>query len=232
MKFKYFILILSLFLISGCSAEVNLTIDKNSIDEDVNITFYEEGDYTKELINSSFRNYIPIYLEEPIVDTEEDLPFPNVTYYQKKTKDLGNGYLFNYKYNFDIDKYKEARTIKGAFKRYDITTTNNILNISTDSGEIIYFNDYPLLDKITVNIKTDYLVLEHNADRVNNNIYTFEFTKDSRKSINMKVNLNKNTKEQILGVNYSDLYILGIIIIIIILISLYLIIKNRNNNKI
>ena len=43
---------------------------------------------------------------------------------------------------------------------------------------------------------------------------------------------NKNTKEQILGVNYSDLYILGIIIIIIILISLYLIIKNRNNNKI
>ena len=49
------------------------------------------------------------------------MTFPNVTYYQKKTKDLGNGYLFNYKYNFDIDKYKEARTIKGAFKRYDIT---------------------------------------------------------------------------------------------------------------
>ena len=160
----------------------------------VNITFYQNVLYTKDIIKTSFRNYIPIYATDVIVDTEPDQPHPDIKYYEKTETDLGNGYLFNYKYNFDIDKYKEARTIKDGFRSYNISFNedNQTISLSTDSEGILYFDDYPLLEEVTINIKTDYLVLENNADRVNGNTYTWVFTKDSKKSINMVIDTAEN----------------------------------------
>ena len=104
MKIKYFSLILIIFMMCGCSAEVNLEISDNNIDESVDITFYQNAVYSKDIIKSSFRNYIPIYASDVIVDAEIDQPFPDIKYYEKTETDLGNGYLFNYRYNFDINE--------------------------------------------------------------------------------------------------------------------------------
>ena len=100
MKKKILTLILLIFMISGCSVEVNIDISDNKIKESNDITIYQNAIYTKEILRTSFRDYIPIYASNLIVDTVPDQPFSDVLYYNKNTTDLGNGYRFNYRKDY------------------------------------------------------------------------------------------------------------------------------------
>lgn len=232
MKKKILTLILLIFMVSGCSVEVNLDISDNKIKESNDITVLENAIYTKEILRTSFRDYIPIYASDLIVDTVPDQPFSDVLYYNKNTTDLGNGYRFNYSYDFDIDKYGDARTIKDGFRDYSYSYRNDIISLSTDNEGFIYFNDYPLLEEVTVNIKTDYLVEENNADSVNGNTYTWVFNKDSKKSIDIVIDTSKSG-DRVLGiVNVSTVITIGVVIGIVLVILVLLLIKNKKNNKI
>lgn len=232
MKKKILTLILLIFMVSGCSVEVNLDISDNKIKESNDITVLENAIYTKEILRTSFRDYIPIYASDLIVDTVPDQPFSDVLYYNKNTTDLGNGYRFNYSYDFDIDKYGDARTIKDGFRDYSYSYRNDIISLSTDNEGLIYFNDYPLLEEVTVNIKTDYLVEENNADSVNGNTYTWVFNKDSKKSIDIVIDTSKSG-DRVLGiVNVSTVITIGVVIGIVLIILVLLLIRNRKNNKI
>ena len=231
-KILILILILLIFMISGCSVEVNVDISDNKIKESNDITIYQNAIYTKDILRTSFRNYIPIYASDLIVDTVPDQPFSDVLYYNKNTTDLGNGYLFNYKYTFDIDEYEEARTVKDGFRSYNISydRSNNKLTLSTDNEGIIYFNDYPSLDEVIINIKTDYLVEDNNADRKDGNTYTWVFTKDSNKSINMVINMENNSNN-VLGIDNGVIIIIVSLVIIAFIVFIFLMIKNNKNNK-
>ena len=228
MKVKCLILILVTFLMCGCTAEVNLDISNDKVNESVDITFYQNAIYSKDLIKTSFRNYIPVFAKDLIVDTEEDLPNANTKYYQKKETDLGNGYKFNYKYNFDIVDYNNARTIREAFKSYNVSKNGNIISLTTDDNGIIFFDDYPELEEIKINIKTDYYVEENNADRVSNNTYTWIFNKDSKKSINMLIDTTKEANYSVIDWRIPIVIIIAIVLII----SLFLVFRNKKNNKI
>ena len=232
MKKKILTLILLIFMVSGCSVEVNLDISDNKIKESNDITVLENAIYTKEILRTSFRDYIPIYASDLIVDTVPDQPFSDVLYYNKNTTDLGNGYRFNYSYDFDIDKYGDARTIKDGFRDYSYSYRNDIISLSTDNEGLIYFNDYPLLEEVTVNIKTDYLVEENNADSVNGNTYTWVFNKDSKKSIDIVIDTSKSG-DRVLGIiNVSTVITIGVVIGIVLVILVILLIRNKKNNKI
>ncbi len=232
MKKKILTLILLIFMVSGCSVEVNLDISDNKIKESNDITVLENAIYTKEILRTSFRDYIPIYASDLIVDTVPDQPFSDVLYYNKNTTDLGNGYRFNYSYDFDIDKYGDARTIKDGFRDYSYSYRNDIISLLTDNEGLIYFNDFPLLEEVTVNIKTDYLVEENNADSVNGNTYTWVFNKDSKKSIDIVIDTSKSG-DRVLGiVNVSTVITIGVVIGIVLIILVLLLIRNRKNNKI
>ena len=219
-------------LLSGCSAEVNLEIVDDKINESTVITAYENAIYSKEILRTSFRNYIPAFARDVIVDTMPDEEFPDVSYYEKSETDLGNGYLFNYKYTFDIDEYEEARTVKDGFRSYNISydRSNNKLTLSTDNEGIIYFNDYPSLDEVIINIKTGYLVEDNNADRKDGNTYTWVFTKDSNKSINMVINMENNSNN-VLGIDNGVIIIIVSLVIIAFIVFIFLMIKNNKNNK-
>ena len=77
-------------LLSGCSAEVNLEIVDDKINESTVITAYENAIYSKEILRTSFRNYIPAFARDVIVDTMPDEEFPDVKYYEKSETDSGN----------------------------------------------------------------------------------------------------------------------------------------------
>lgn len=232
MKVKYLLLVVLIFMMCGCTAEVNLDISSDKINESVNITFYQNALYPKDIIKTSFRNYIPIYASDLIVDTEPDQPHEDIKYYKKTETDLGNGYLFNYKYNFDIDEYREARTVKDGFRSYNISFNNsdNTITLSTDNEGILYFDDYPMLEKVTVNIKTDYLVEDNNADKVDGNTYTWVFDRDSRKSINMVIDATETLKEIDSRKTNNTMIIVSILLIIVVII-LFLLVKYKKNNK-
>ena len=225
MKKKIFILTLIILMMCGCSVDVNIDISNNKIKESNDITVLENALYTKEILRTSFRDYIPIYASDLIVDTVPDKPFSDVLYYNKNTTDLGNGYRFNYSYDY-------ARTIKEGFRDYSYTYKNDIISLSTDNKGLIYFDEYKELDEVVINIKTNYLVLENNADRVNGNTYTWTFNKDSKKSINIVIDTSESG-DKVLGIiNVNTIITVGIIGGIVLIILCLLLLKNKKNNKI
>ena len=228
MKIKILILVFIIFMMCGCSASVDIEIKDKKVFESVDITAYQNVIYTKEILNSSFRNYIPVYARDLIVDTLPDTPREGIKYYEKTTTDLGNGYKFNYKYTFGLDEYSEARTIKDGFRYYDFSynDTNNTITISTDDNGLLYFNDYDQLDEVRINIKTNYFVESNNADKVNGNTYTWTFNKDSKKSIEMIIDTDSN------GVISSNNLVLILSVAIVGAILVFLALKSRDNNKI
>lgn len=229
MKSKCLILVFLIFMMCGCTAEVNLDISDNKIKESVDITFYQNVLYPKDIIKTSFRNYIPVYAKNLIVDTMPDEPLEGIDYYTKKETDLGNGYKFNYSYDFNINEYKEARTVKDGFRSYNITFNQDDHTISLFAeGTLLYFNEYPELEEVKINIKTDYLVKENNADNVKDNTYTWVFKKDDVKSINMLI----DTSDVVKNVDNTNIIIIAYILIVIGFIFLLLLLKNKRNNKI
>ena len=229
MKSKCLILVFLIFMMCGCTAEVNLDISDNKIKESVDITFYQNALYPKDIIKSSFRNYIPVYARNLIVDTMPDEPLEGIDYYTKKETDLGNGYKFNYSYDFNINEYKEARTVKDGFRSYNISFNQDDHTISLFAeGTLLYFNEYPELEEVKINIKTDCLVKENNADDVKDNTYTWVFKKDDVKSINMLI----DTSDVVKNVDNTNIIIIASILIVIGFIFLLLLLKNKRNNKI
>ena len=229
MKSKCLILVFLIFMMCGCTAEVNLDISDNKIRESVDITFYQNVLYPKDIIKTSFRNYIPVYAKNLIVDTMPDEPLEGIDYYTKKETDLGNGYKFNYSYDFNINEYKNARTVKDGFRSYNISFNRDDHTISLFAeGTLLYFNEYPELEEVKINIKTDYLVKENNADNVKDNTYTWVFKKDDVKSINMLI----DTSDVVKNVDNTNIIIIASILIVIGFIFLLLLLKNKRNNKI
>lgn len=195
MNKKGFILLFLMFMLCGCSAEVNVHIG-SKISEEVNITFYEDEYNTKENILASFKDYVPIYYDTILFDADPDVKKNGVEYYNKKVTDLGNGYLFTYSYNFPYNKYVQSRTLKGGFASPFIgthSTTNNMV-LSTGKNGCYYIDNYQGLTEVVVNITTDYEVVSSNGIK-NGNTYTWVFNKNNN-SQNIYIEYKKNNDSE------------------------------------
>ncbi len=195
MRRKIILLIGLLFLLCGCTANVDLVVKENGIEESVSITALQDNYLTKEQIKGAFREYIPAFADTEIVDTMPDEKESGVSYYTKSTTELSSGYLFNYKYNFSLGDYVKAKTVKKSFSSASVIKDNSekTITISTDSAGILLFKEYPNLTEIKVNIKAEYPIKENNADSVNGNVYTWVFTPETKKSIYILYDLNSNS---------------------------------------
>ena len=187
MKKRLLLLILLLFFLCGCDATVNLNITGNSVNEEITITAFPDNEHYTDanMLLHSFRDYIPAFGSVPIVDTEPDVEVSGVKYYQKSVSQVGSGYNFIYKYNYQLSNYKDATSVKEGFKSVSIDNIkqDGTIRFSTDNAGLIYFKNYPSLNNVTVNVTTDYEVLENNADSINGNVYTWKFDKNTRKGI-------------------------------------------------
>ena len=191
MKKRVILLILLVILLCGCDAEVNIKISNNRIHEDISINYYKDGVLSDDQIKSMYRDNVSIYAKDVITDTEPDVAKNGVKYYQKKVTGITNGYNFNYNYSWSFTDYRNSKSLAHGFKSYTVTKDahEGTMMISTDSTGVIYFNDYPALTNLTVNITSDYEVIQSNADSVENNVYTWKFTKsNNQKGIYMLLN--------------------------------------------
>ena len=185
MKKKIILLIGLVFLLCGCTAEVDIDINGNTIKESVSIEAFANEYLTKDQLKNTFRTYVPAFAKDPIVDTMPDSEVKGISYYDRTLKDLGTGYRFNYKYNFNLNNYKNSRTVKEGFKSssFIIDNKDKTILFSTDSGGLMYFNQYPDLSQVKVNITSSYEVKDCNADYKNGNVYTWIFNKGENKNI-------------------------------------------------
>ena len=187
---KILMLLLLVVLLTGCSANVNLTITSTGIEEDIVVTAYSDSVTSKSQVYSSFRKYMPVFADVPLSDTEPDTKKSGIEYYTRKEQELGSGYKFSYNYIYKFDDYKNARSVKYAFdsKTIQRNTIDKNIMISTDSGGLNFFEQYSDLESVTINIKTSYKVLENNADYVNGSTYTWVLRKGTKKGIYILLN--------------------------------------------
>ena len=140
-----------LLILTGCSAKYNLTINSdNTITETItgtvlNTELDNEG-------NTDLNNYIYAFeIASPLIDEEDT--FNKEVVENKKGKD------FTFTYTYD-GNYSKSSVLNKCFENYEYKETDNeyIFNLS---GK---FNCF-ITDKIEVNLISDYVVLENNADK-------------------------------------------------------------------
>ena len=185
MKRIILLLILVVF-ITGCSAEVNINVSSNGIYEQVTITDNVSNGRTKEHILASYREYVPAFSKTLIADTEPDVKLEGVEYYTRALEETNTGYKVSYGYKFGFDNYKDSRSVDLGFKDAIIQrdAVDKEILLSTDSDGLKYFNMYPALSNVTINIvSTEFKVKDSNADYVNNNVYTWVLNGNTKKSV-------------------------------------------------
>ena len=181
MKKRMFLLILLCFILCGCSAEVNIELTKYSVTEDT-ILYIDESD--PEILSDYkliFRENMPIYYDVTLAEEDPDQAVSGIRYYDFKKTEQNYGYDLNYKHQFNLEDYNNSRLLRNSFKSAYVEKDNkeDIIEFYTDNEGIKMMKNYPQLTSVKVNIKTDLLVLETNADSVNGNVYTWNFNKDN-----------------------------------------------------
>lgn len=237
-KVKRIFILLIVILLTGCEAEYNIEINNNiNLKETINIIETKEEKFNEKnllLYNRTPKEYLETNLKWPTVvyKSGEVNPYEPIklenTYYYTKTdisnyKMLGVSYSFNHNQN----KYNETELIN---KCFDIKYSKKNNVISLEANNFKCFDEYKLLDKVTINLKTTCDVKKENASLKEKNKYTWYLTREAKeKNINFEVECNEVKKENsnniliIFAICYIEL------IIFIILVGLFLF---KKNNKI
>lgn len=195
MKRKILMILIIVFLATGCSVDYNLEVDGTKFTEDFNINTEVNSLSTKEDLYNSYLEEYPIYND----DYEEfryDDPYTKIkdyTYYTKSYQELENGYIFKYNASFNNhNDYNKARTLKMIFNTGGVGYIKDKDNyyISLSNHKL----DYLGIDKLTIKITFKNVeIINNNASSVNGNTYTWIIDKNSNSTINVNYKLKNNS---------------------------------------
>lgn len=234
---KKSIIILTLLFLTGCTTTYTLTIDKNNINEKIEVVDTTSSTRTVTDIMNNYKKKFPVYDIEDVID-EDDLyqTYDNATYYNQTYNINGSDYHLYYEYTYPIDQYIAANSINYSYDYKDIVYQNNKLKLETSSPNN-YLKYRNIFTGLTVNIITDYVVTNNNADNVIGNRYIWYFNKDNNyeKRINFEVDLTKTQsivdkeKEQKAKKNSLLIPVLIGALLVYVIIIFIIITKKRKN---
>lgn len=231
---KKLLLLISILLLTGCTCEYNLNIDNLTYQEQIII----RGDSKEEANDLNQEWEIPVNKEEYNIGGDEDTTISsNIDTYKYEFKN--NTLKLNY--DFTMNSIINSSAISNCYNKVTVVNHDNKTIIST-SPKINCFSKYPNLTKLTVNIKTNKNVINHDADSVNGNIYTWNFTKStsSDKAINLTLEPLQNeqsstsSSSSVMPNNSPEkdytLYIFSAILLVVMLSAYFIFNKIKNKN--
>ena len=191
-NFKYLILILLLFVCSGCSGNYNLNIKPDlSIEENLELTIENKGDLYQKTLDIFEENDIKRDNYNVNISGDEII----VEY--KDTFSSIEDYILNSKVYPQLFNKVEYNKTK---KYIDLYTSDNIKSNNEYNKNGTNLTDF---DVIQVNINNPYKVNDTDAEMINDNTYTWSIKKDDmNKTIHMqfKPSFNKfPTKSVVVG---------------------------------
>lgn len=235
MKRKIFILIVLTFILCGCEATYNLNITDQNIDELTEIhnynkeTWESESPSYKELINNNYQINLPTNYNIPGF-MEDFTKQEGYNYYNKELITNNNDYGLKIKYQFNNEDYIYSSMAKSNVQTFKFINNNDTYAVS--ATDFSYpFNAYSNLDKITINVNTNYIMTNANYDSSNKNTYTWTITRDNcqKKTIHFSINTSKNNKKVVGNKTFNIIIIaIGIILIMAFII---ITIKVKKSNK-
>ena len=184
MKKNIFILIGFIFLITGCSSEYNLEFSNDIIKEHTIVTI-KDSEIPSKSSTGELDDRITPFIEN------DQYPFYGKydKVYKKKVTKKGDTTTVVLDYTFSHDDFKNSTVYKGCFKSSDLTETNDGYSLHMHGSFYCLYGD-----ELTINIKTNNIVLEHNADKVSGNVYTWIINKDNMTDTNIKMEISKKNR--------------------------------------
>lgn len=246
MKKKFLILFVVLFL-TGCSATYDVIVEENNISESLKISNYDSSSWNykignityEEMIDSIYNSPIPVLYYTPGI-FENDFELNGYDYYSKKIVSTSDNYGISLNFRFNFNDYKNSTIINNTVKKIDITKDNNKTIINAYINNNI-FENYNLLDKITINVTIPYNVTYNNADSISNNVYTWFIEKNNANT--KSISVTYITKEEELIINDKEeekekmpfkliLMIILLVLLVGFMISLIFVYKFKKNNDV
>ena len=214
MKFlKYFIIIMILTILTGCSIEYNLYVTDNYIDENINIS----ADDNSENINDANKKYNPLHYSDDIE-------------YNQTVKRKNGKIIVNLQYRYKLEEFKNANSFNQGFYNRNVSLEDNIININLSD-----FSGFAPTVDFDIKVKTKNEVIESNADIVKGNTYIWHVDGKNKDKLKIDIKIKRGTaKNESIFEQYSVLlYIIGAIILFVVIFSIRLFVKKRKeSNKI
>ncbi len=260
MKKKIFLLILALFLLTGCSVQYNVDITDNTVrldgklvETDPNrweeIVIHNEPDKEDHYIDPDYCKNGNCGMED--MDEEDtnlsDLRFSELVDLKTINLETKMEGLERLKTDTELGilakkevSYRDKKQIKAlpgigtCYQHFSVV--NNLDNdgiILSTSNKNLCFEHYDNLDEIVIKLKTNHEVKEHNADEVLDGEYIWKINKINYDNKSIQINLlNKTTKKLDLSLLIS---LCSVILVVVIIASIFVInlsIKSKKANKI
>ena len=190
---KGLFLLFCIFLLSGCSVNYDLEIGDEILEKTNIIENFSAPDYNYNLFNIYSTKPIPLSEYVPIM-SESDNRAEGISYYDFKPFSDSTTFGINYAGNFNADiPLNESSILWFGVGNFDYREEEDGIYINVPS-KIKIFEQFSNLDEINVNIKTDYNVIENNADKVNKNVYVWKINRDNYKNKTIKLKISKSSK--------------------------------------
>ena len=229
MNKKIILIIFLSLLLCGCTANYDLTIHDGVITESLSVLNIANGD-TVNYIDNNLKYPTPAKKSQKF-DKYTDEKLENVDYYDVKriTKDGLEG--LNYKYDFTFTNYYDSNIMNSCYEYFKVINENNLLAISTSRGNKCMSDK---VDVLNINITTDYLVVDSNADTVKGHTYSWKINRDNYEDKNIYIKLNtikraEKTQEEVeQEENILKIFVtIGIILIVFVVITVFVLMNKK-----
>ena len=227
---KFILIVLSLIILSGCSAKVSLNIDdKNNVTE--NIYLYEsnevasEAEMTKdEFIDSTY----DFYKSEKISSYKNSRKYNDSDFGMEFSK-TSNGVCNAFRSSAFSDFFDKLECNEDS-DYYEIKAESSLMKCPSDSSDCFF------IDEVILDITLPENAISSNADIVENNKYTWKYLKDNDASFNLKIKKYKviNTqykKEKNKEDGNKNLAIIVVTIVIVLGIISFIFVRKFKKNK-
>ncbi len=217
MKKKLLLLALPL-LLTGCTVNYNLNITQSFFNENISINIKKPFDNDALNLLKNTKN---------TVFEKEDV------FYTSKYKETDDSFKIDYKYSYNSDEFKKAKILNWCYDNRKIVINQNKISITTE-GEFKCFNHYGKvqMDSAKINITTNELVVDSNADVIKDNTYTWIINKENYNNKPIHIEIERSSANKSLANNAREMttYI-SIILVLLIIILINVVIKKTKNNS-
>ncbi len=160
--------IIILILITGCSVEYNLNIDSSFSEHTVYIP-----ESSEEMIDGTQYRLPALFSESRL--TYDNSNLKEIKYYNIKTlKD--NKFSFNFVY--DDNQLNDSNIANSCYQFFSVDAKENEVSILT-GNKFYCFDVYEELDSVTININSNYKVIQSNADKIVGKKHTWYITREN-----------------------------------------------------
>lgn len=215
---KIFLLIIAILLLSGCTVEYNVNFTKDLASEKV-------------IMNGVTYETFPVEAYKNDQGASEDaIEIEGIEYYDITNTTNSTDFT----YDFPLARYGESNGANMCYKNVSvIKMDDNNYNMFTSNYNSC-INYYPELEQITINLKftNDFNITENNADKVENNTYTWIIDRNNYDNKNIEISYSFKEENGEESTNKTDsknniLIILGSFGVLIVVLIIVLNIKNK-----